>query len=325
MINVKLHDVLMARKRIADSVLATPLVYSDKMSELRGADVWMKMESLQRTGSFKIRGACNRLLALTPAERERGVITTSSGNFALGLGMAARSAKVDTIVVVPESTPETKLESIRRLGVQLVIHGANYDVAYAHAKGIAFDTGRTYVSSYADPWVVAGQGTVALEAFLAQPDFDLVLVPVGGGGLLSGVAMVAKSLNPSVKVVGIQTEASDPWLHSFRQRRIVDVEYRDTLADGLLGEAGADNLDMVLQYVDDILVVKESEVAEAMHWMIKYHHQIVEGSAAVGAAALLHHLPGLAGLKVLNIVTGSNVDASRVAMILNACELRGRS
>lgn len=320
MINVNLHDVLVAQKRIASSVMPTPLVYSDKMSELRGADVWMKMEALQRTGSFKIRGASNRLLALTPNERERGVITTSSGNFALGLGMAAKTANVDAIVVVPTSTPETKLESIRRLGVQLVIYGSNYDIAYAHAKEIALETGRTYVSSYADPWVVAGQGTVALEAFLAEPDFDLVLVPVGGGGLLSGVAMVAKSINPHVKVVGLQTESSDPWLHSFRQGKIVEVEYGETLADGLLGEAGADNLDMVLRYVDDILVVKETEVAEAMHWMIKYHHQIVEGSAAVGVAALLHHLPDISGLKVLNIVTGSNVDASRIAKILQACE-----
>lgn len=321
MIDVNLHDVLVAQKRIAGSVINTPLLYSDKMSELRGAQVWMKMESAQRTGSFKIRGASNRLLALTPAERQRGVITTSSGNFALGLGMAARTAKVDAIVVVPTSTPETKLESIRRLGVQLVIHGANYDIAYAHAKEIALDTGRTYVSSYADPWVVAGQGTVALEAFLAEPDFDLLLVPVGGGGLLSGVAMVAKSLKPGVKVIGVQTEASAPWLHSFRQRRIVEVEYGETLADGLLGEAGAANLGMVLRYVDDILVVKESEVAEAMHWMIKYQHQIIEGSAAVGVAALLHHLPELGGLKVLNIVTGSNVDASRIAKILHSVEM----
>ena len=321
MIDVNLHDVLVAQKRIAGSVINTPLLYSDKMSELRGAQVWMKMESAQRTGSFKIRGASNRLLALTPAERQRGVITTSSGNFALGLGMAARAAKVDAIVVVPTSTPETKLESIRRLGVQLVIHGANYDIAYAHAKEIALDTGRTYVSSYADPWVVAGQGTVALEAFLAEPDFDLLLVPVGGGGLLSGVAMVAKSLKPGVKVIGVQTEASAPWLHSFRQRRIVEVEYGETLADGLLGEAGAANLGMVLRYVDDILVVKESEVAEAMHWMIKYQHQIVEGSAAVGVAAMLHHLPELGGLKVLNIVTGSNVDASRIAQILHPFEM----
>ena len=162
---------------------------------------------------------------------------------------------------------------------------------------------------------------MALEAFLAEPDFDLLLVPVGGGGLLSGVAMVAKSLKPGVKVIGVQTEASAPWLHSFRQRRIVEVEYGETLADGLLGEAGAANLGMVLRYVDDILVVKESEVAEAMHWMIKYQHQIIEGSAAVGVAALLHHLPELGGLKVLNIVTGSNVDASRIAKILHSVEM----
>lgn len=320
MISVNLLDVLVAQKRIAGHVLPTPLMYSDKMSELSGAEVWMKMESLQRTGSFKIRGASNRLLALTPAERERGVITTSSGNFALGLGLAAKTVGVNAIVVVPTSTPETKLESIRRLGVQLVIHGANYDIAYAHAKEIALETGRTYVSSYADPWVVAGQGTVALEAFVAEPDFDLVLVPTGGGGLLSGVAMVAKSLSPGTKVIGLQTESSDPWLHSFRQRKVVEVEYKDTLADGLLGEAGAANLDMVLRYVDDVVVVKEAEVAEAMHWMIKYHHHIVEGSAAVGVAALLHHLPDVRGLKVLNIVTGSNVDASRIAQVLRAHE-----
>jgi len=320
MINVTLQDVFVAHKRILGRVQQTPLVYSDKMSELRGADIWMKMESLQRTGSFKLRGATNRLLALTPAERARGVITASSGNFALGLGTAAKLAHINAIVVVPLNTPQTKLESIRRTGVQLMLEGANYDAAYAHAKDVALKTGRTYVSSYEDPWVVAGQGTLALEAFMDEPHFDLILVPTGGGGLLSGVSMVAKSLNPGIKVIGLQTEASDPWLHSFRQRKAVQVEYGETLADGLLGEVGAANLDMVLRYVDDFLVVKESEVAEAMHWMVKYQHQIVEGSAAVGVAALLHHLPDIGGLKVLNIVTGSNVDSKRIAPILHAYE-----
>jgi threonine dehydratase len=320
MINVTLQDVFIAQKRIGGRVLATPLVYSDKMSELRGADVWMKMESLQRTGSFKLRGATNRLLALTPAERVRGVVTASSGNFALGLGTAAKLCAVNATVVVPTNTPETKLEAIRRTGVQLVVHGSNYDASYLHAKDIALKTGRSYVSSYEDPWVVAGQGTVALEAFMDEPHFDLILVPTGGGGLLSGISMVAKSINPGIRVLGLQTEASDPWRHSFQQRKVVEVEYGPTLADGLLGEVGAANLDMVLRYVDDILVVKEDEVAEAMHWMVKYHHQIVEGSAAVGVAALLHHLPDIAGLKVLNIVTGSNVDSNRIAPLLHSYE-----
>jgi threonine dehydratase len=320
MINVTLQDVFIAHKRIAGRVQQTPLVYSDKMSELRGADVWMKMESLQRTGSFKLRGATNRLLALTPAERARGVITASSGNFALGLGTAAKLAHINAIVVVPLNTPQTKLEMIRRTGVELMQAGENYDATYRHAKEVALKTGRTYVSSYEDPWVVAGQGTIALESFMDEPHFDLVLVPTGGGGLISGVAMVAKQLNPGIKVIGLQTEASDPWLHSFRARKVVEVEYGETLADGLLGEVGAANLDMVLRYVDDFLVVKESEVAEAMHWMVKYHHQIVEGSAAVGIAALLHHLPDIGGLKVLNIVTGSNVDSNRIAPILHAYE-----
>jgi len=320
MINVTLQDVFVAHQRIKGSVVPTPLVYSDQMSETRGADVWMKMESLQRTGSFKIRGATNRLLALTPAERARGVITASSGNFALGLGTAAKTAHVSAIVVVPKTTPQTKLDNIRRTGVQLLIEGENYDAAYKHAKSVAMKTGRIYVSSYEDPWVVAGQGTLALEAFLDEPHFDLILVPTGGGGLLSGVSMVAKSLNPGIKVIGLQTEASDPWLHSFRAQKVVEVEYGETLADGLLGEVGAANLDMVLRYVDDFLVVKESEVAEAMHWMVKYHHQIVEGSAAVGIAAMLHHLPDIGGLRVLNIVTGSNVDSNRIGPILHAYE-----
>jgi len=145
MINVTLQDVFIAQQRIAGHVTSTPLVYSDKMSELRGADVWLKMESLQRTGSFKLRGATNRLLALSPAERARGVITASSGNFALGLGTAARMAHVNAIVVVPETAPETKLENIRRLGVQLIVHGENYDASYKHAKEVALKTGRTYV------------------------------------------------------------------------------------------------------------------------------------------------------------------------------------
>jgi threonine dehydratase len=317
MLNVSFTDIVRARNRVKQEIVETPLVRSQILSEQTGADVWFKMESLQKAGSFKVRGALNKLASLSEEELANGVITASAGNHAQGVAYAANLKQVSAMIVVPRTAPETKKAGIKRYGAELVEYGDNYDEAEAHAYRLAKETGRTFVHAFEDNEIIAGQGTVALEALLADPDFDTILVPAGGGGLLCGVAIAAKAINPDVKVIGIQTHASPPWYYSFRAGKLVDVEYSDSLADGLHGGITQGNLDLALRVVDDIILVEEEHVAQAMYWLAKEHHYMVEGSGAVGVAALLQNqLPQLKGKKVLNIISGSNVDAAKLAKIV---------
>ncbi|GAA4716567.1 threonine ammonia-lyase [Brevibacillus fulvus] len=317
MLQVSFLDIIKAQNRIASEVVKTPLIRSEALSRLTEADVWLKLESLQKTGSFKIRGAFNKISSLTTEELSKGVITASAGNHAQGVAYASSLIGVSALIVVPETAPETKKAGIKKYGAELVVYGANYDEAEAHAYRLAEETGRTFVHAFEDNEIIAGQGTVGLEALLEKPDFDTILVPAGGGGLICGIAIAAKAINPDIKVIGIQTHASPPWYYSFRAGKLVDVEYSDSLADGLHGGITQGNLDLAIGLVDDFILVEEAHVAEAMAWMAKEHHYMVEGSGAVGIAALLQHSLGrLAGRKVLTIVSGSNVDAGKLAKLI---------
>lgn len=319
MLQVSFFDIVQAHKRIGGEVVKTPLVRSEMLAKQTGADVWFKLESLQKTGSFKLRGALNKIASLSEAELKSGVITASAGNHAQGVAYAASLKGVSALIVVPKTAPETKKAGIKRYGAELVVHGDSYDEAEQHAYQLAKETGRTFVHAFEDNEIIAGQGTVGLEALLEEPDFDTILVPAGGGGLICGIAIAAKTINPAVKVIGIQTHASPPWYYSFKAGKLVDVEYSDSLADGLHGGITQGNLDLALQIVDDIILVEEEQVAQAMYWMAKQHHYMIEGSGAVGIAALLNgYLPDLAGKKVLTIVSGSNVDAGKLAKIIQA-------
>lgn len=319
MLNVSFLDIVKAHKRIGTEVVKTPLFCSEILSKQVGAEVWFKMESLQKTGSFKVRGALNKIASLSEVELQSGVITASAGNHAQGVAYAASLKNVSALIVVPQRAPETKKAGIKRYGAELVVHGDSYDEAELHAYQLAKETGRTFVHAFEDNEIIAGQGTVGLEALLEEPDFDTILVPAGGGGLICGIAIVAKTINPSIRVIGIQTHASPPWYYSFRAKKVVDVEYqKESFADGLYGGITQGNVDLALQVVDDIILVEEEHVAQAMHWMAKEHHYMIEGSGAVGIAALLNgDLPDLKGKKVLNIVSGSNVDASKLAKIIS--------
>lgn len=317
MLNVPFLKIAKAHKQLYGQVTKTPLIQSSALSQASGADVWMKLECMQKTGSFKVRGALTKIASLSEAELANGVITASAGNHAQGVAYAASLKGISALIVVPKTAPETKKAGILRYGAELVVHGDNYDEAESYAYQLAKETGRTFVHAFEDNEIIAGQGTVGLEALLEEPDFDTILVPAGGGGLICGIAVAAKTFNPDVRVIGIQTHASPPWYYSFREKRLVDVEYSDSLADGLHGGITKGNLDMAIGLVDDFLLVEEEHVAQAMHWMAKEHHLIVEGSGAVGIAALLTGtVPDLKGKKVLTIVSGSNVDAAKLAKLI---------
>jgi len=312
-VDIALADVVVAYDRLRPHVRPTPMIRSAWLSARTGADVHLKCENLQETGSFKIRGALSKLLTLTDAERRAGVITASAGNHAQGVAWASRLLGVSALVVVPAGTPAVKQAGIRRYGAELTVAGDTYDAAADAARALQAATGRTYVHAYLDPAVTAGQGTVALEALRRGDAWDLALVPAGGGGLIAGVGTVLKAVRPHVRIYGIQSEASPPWVESFRVGRVVEVTYAPTLAEGLAGRIDPENFDLVRRVTDEMLTVPEAAIGEAMAGLFREHRLVVEGSGAVGVAALLTgRVRPPAGSRVLVVLSGGNVDPERL-------------
>jgi threonine dehydratase len=306
-----LAEVRAAADRIRPYVVRTPLERSARLSERSGADVWLKLECFQSTGSFKLRGALNALLPLSDEQRRRGVITASAGNHGLGVARAAQLLGIQAAVVLPETASTAKVEALRTSGAELVLAGATYDQAEAAGRQLAGDRAALFVSAYNDPAVVAGGGTIALEILEDLPQARTLVVPAGGGGLIGGVGLAAHGVDPNIVVHGVQSEAS-PALYAAKQAgRRVEVEVKDSLADGLSGnvEEGSITLDLVREHVRDVALVTELDIAEAMRRLVCEEHALVEGSAAVGVAALERRLVDAVGPTVV-ILTGRNVAAS---------------
>jgi threonine dehydratase len=309
---VTLLDVLAAARRIAPYVQRTPLERSAHLSDALGADVWLKLECFQLTGSFKLRGALNALLVLDEAARRRGVVTASAGNHGLGVARAASLTGLPAAVVVPETASAAKVELLRQSGCELILHGPDYDAAEAYAIDLAATRDATFVSAYDHPAVVAGGGTIALEILETLPETDVLVVPSGGGGLISGVALAAKGVRPEIAVYGAQSVAS-PALHAaVAAGRQVTVPVLDSLADGLSGNIaeGSITVELARRYVDQIVLVEEPEIAAAMRAILEQEHVLVEGSAAVTAAALQSGRLPVAGRRVVLVLTGRNVAPS---------------
>jgi len=272
-----------------------------------GAGIWLKLENQQRTRSFKLRGAANAVAVLDDAERSRGVVTASAGNHAQGLAAAGQVFGVRVLAVMPVDTPAIKVQHTQERGAETLLFGDSYDAAEAHARRLEPELGLTFVSAYNDPAVVAGQGTIALEVLADLPTAARVLVPVGGGGLVSGVGLALKSVNPSVQVIGVQSMAT-PAVFNFL--RGTSLPQAPTLAEGLAGdvEAGSITLDMIRQFMDDIVLVEETEIEDAIRWMLREHGQVVEGAGAVGVAALLTGRVEMDDGPTVVIISGGNVD-----------------
>lgn len=302
-------DVLKARKTLLGVLNRTPLTYSRELSELSGAEVHIKWENLQVTGSYKPRGACYRMSLLTPEECARGVITASAGNWALGVALAAKVRGIKATICVPANTPRVKIDRCRALGAELVLHGSYFDEAFAHCQELARKTGATYVSGTDDYDTFAGHGTVGLEIAEDLPDVQRVLVPVGGGGLASGISVWMKAVNPELKVIGVQSTAAHTMHECFKAKRLVDVPVLPTICEGLAGGITQLNLEMALAYIDDIVLAEESGLREAIMWVLRNERQVVEGSAVVGVAAILQKkLSFEKGEKVVVVVSGGNID-----------------
>ncbi len=320
-IDPSISDVLRAYRFLKHRVRHTPVERSFPLSELTGADVFIKWENHQFCGSFKIRGALNKMFSLTAEERARGVVTPSSGNHGQGVAFAASQLGVRAVVCVPGACPQTKREAIRRLGgewVELRVVGELYDDAEHEAHRLAGAEGMTFVSSYEDAVVISGAGTLGLELVMEEPDLDVILTPAGGGGLMNGIALAAKTLCPQVRIWGVQSVASQPWVASWEGGKVLEVSYEDSLADGLTGSIPQSLLDLAKTRMEGCFSVTEDEIAQAIAFLHREHHQVVEGAGAVGVAALLAgKVPvTLAGLRVGVVISGGNIDHVKLMSVL---------
>lgn len=311
-----LGDVRAAARRLQGVARRTPLERSDALSAAAGAEVHLKLEGMQRTGAFKLRGAYNALALLPPEARARGVVTASAGNHGVGVALAARLLGARAVVFVPEDAPEAKQKRIARLGAELRRVAGSYDDAHPAAVAFAERTGAAYLSAFSDPAVVAGQGTVGLEIFEELPQVRTIVVPVGGGGLAGGIGTVARALGPGVRVVGVQTDQTAAMHASLAAGRLTSVPYGPTLCEGLSGDVDDWSLALARRVVDEVVLVSEDAVRRAIRWLYVEEGVVAEGSAAVAAAALLEG--AVAGVEgpVAAVLTGSNLDAARLAPIL---------
>jgi threonine dehydratase len=311
-------DVLAAARRLRGVARRTPLQRSEGLSAAAGADVFLKLEGMQITGSFKLRGAYNRVATLSPEERARGLVTASAGNHGQGVALAAGLLGARARVFVPAGAPETKRRRIARFGAELELVEGGYDEAHAAAEAHAAEAGATFVHAYSDPQTVAGQGTVALEVYQELPEVLTLVVPVGGGGLANGCGIVARALGPGVRVVGVQTHATGAMHASLAAGSLCCPPQLETFCEGLSGETDERSLALARRVVDEVVLVSEEAVRRAMRWLFVEEGVVAEGSAAVAAAALLEGaLPNLAG-PVAVVLTGSNVDAARMAAVLGS-------
>lgn len=315
---VTLADVERARQRIDDALTTTPFARSEPFSTVCGASVFFKFENLHMTGSFKERGALNKLLTLTPEERARGVIAASAGNHAQGVAFHAGRLGIKATIVMPEATPLIKVSSTRNFGAQVMLTGLNYDEAYEEARRIEAEQGLTFIHPFDDREVIAGQGTIGLEILEQNPYLDYVVVPIGGGGLASGVAVAIKEVNPKIKIIGVQASAVPSMKASVDAGRVETVEAATTLADGIaVKRPGEVTFPLVQHYLDDIVTVDDEEIANAILLLLEREKTVVEGAGAVTLAALLNRkIPQVAGKKVGLVLSGGNIDVNLLARII---------
>ena len=303
-----------ARARMGAHVYHTPLLSSRILSHYSGFDVRLKAEIFQRTGSYKIRGPMNKFPQLTDEQKRRGVICSSAGNHAQGVALAAAIHGIKAVVVMAENATPSKVEATRAYGAEVVQHGTIWDEANEKAKELVGEQGYTYIHPFDDEQLIAGQGTLGLEIYQDWPDVDVVVVPIGGGGLISGVATALKACKPAVRIVGVESSGAPAMKLSVEQGHLVTLDRVDCVIDGLrVKRVGELNFDIVRRYVDDLVALPDREIFDAMVWVMHYCKLVVEGAAAAPVAALLHGLvQAPRGAKVACVLSGGNVNLEQL-------------
>ena len=316
---ITLADVQAARERLRSSIYYSPCAHSQMLSGLTDRAIFLKLENLQMTGSFKERGALNRIALLTPEEAARGVIAASAGNHAQGVAHHATRRGIRSLIVMPQQTPLVKVTATRNFGAEVVLHGANYDEAFAEAMRLRESTGMNFIHAFDDSAVMAGQGTIGLELMEQVPDLDAVVVPIGGGGLIGGIACAIKELRPEIKVIGVQTTRLPSMAMAVAQHGPVTLDPATTIADGIaVRRAGEVTFPVVDRYVDEIVTVDEDEIASAILVLLEREKTLAEGAGATGLAALLQRRTTLIpeGARTAVLVCGGNIDVTLLSRII---------
>ena len=312
---LNLQDIEQAAARLQGQVLDTPCVASQTLSQLTGCQLFLKFENLQYTASFKERGACNKLAQLNAAERARGVVAMSAGNHAQGVAFHAQRLGLRAVIVMPHFTPGVKVERTRAFGAEVILHGDTLDEARLHALALAEQQQLVLVHPYDDEQVVAGQGTVALEMLRSQPDLEVLVVAVGGGGLIGGMATAAKALKPSIEVVGVQARRFPAMVNAIMGT--LHPQGQHTIAEGIaVGRPGLITQELIRQHVDELLLVDEDDIEQAVLMLLEIEKTLVEGAGAAGLAAVLKHPERFAGRKVGLVLCGGNIEPLVLASII---------
>jgi threonine dehydratase len=316
-LSIQLADVLAARERLRGAIYYSPCPHSLMLSALTGQQVYLKLENLQMTGSFKERGALNRIAMLTPEQAARGVIAASAGNHAQGVAYHATKRGIRAVIVMPLTTPLVKVTATRDFGAEVVLHGANYDEAFTEAIRLCAEQDLTFIHPFDDPAVMAGQGTIGLELLEQVPLLEAVVVPIGGGGLIGGIACAIKESRPDIRIVGVQTSRLPSMAAAVEAHHPVTIDPATTIADGIaVRRAGDLTLPMVERYVDEIVTVDEDEIASAILMLLEREKTLAEGAGATALAALLQHRTSLKGAHTAVLVCGGNIDVTLLSRII---------
>ncbi|AZV46764.1 threonine ammonia-lyase [Nautilia sp. PV-1] len=315
---IPFEEIKQAHKRIKKVVYKTPFAYAPILSQKVGNEIYLKKENLQITGAFKLRGAFNKIASIPEEKRKKGVIAASAGNHAQGVAFSANYFNVPAIIVMPEATPLTKVTGVKEFGGEVVLAGNNYDEAYEYAVKLAEKKGFEFIHPFADDKVIAGQGTIGIEMLEQVPELDYIIVPIGGGGLISGIASAVKQINPHIKVIGVTAEGAPAMRLSFLSGSVQDTTFVKTIADGIaVRDTNPKMFKLVKEVVDDIVEVDDEEIANAILFLMERQKVVVEGAGAVGVAALLHHkIKFTAPKKVGVVLSGGNIDVTMINLII---------
>ncbi|MCV3385301.1 threonine ammonia-lyase [Campylobacter lari] len=315
---VELNKIYQAKQKIADFVLKTPFVHSSFLSEFLETAVFLKCENLQKTGAYKIRGAYNTIANLTKEQKQAGVIAASAGNHAQGVAISAKKFGIEAVIVMPEATPLLKVSATKNLGAKVILKGDNFDEAYAYALNYAKEHHLNFIHPFENESIIAGQGTLMLEMLDEISDLDMILAPVGGGGLISGVASAAKQINPAIKVIGVSAKGAPAMYESFKSKKIINSKAVRTIADGIaVRDVNKINFDIILECVDDFIQVDDEEIANAVLYLLEKHKITVEGAGASAVAALLHKKIDLKNHKKIGVIlSGGNIDVQMLNIII---------
>jgi threonine dehydratase len=314
---VTLSDIQAALGRIRDSIYLSPCNRSENFSQLTGNSVYLKLDNLQRTGAFKERGALNKLLTMSPEERAQGVIAASAGNHAQGLAYHAGRHGIRALICMPLTTPLIKVSATKSYGADVVLHGANYDEACEQAIRLGQEQHLTFVHPFDDDAVIAGQGTLGLEILQQHPEIEAIIAPIGGGGLIGGIACAIKESNPKVRIIGVQPARLPSMKVAIAEGKPVTLSPAATIADGIaVRRCGDRTLPLVQKYVDEIVTVDEEEIANAVLLLLEREKTLAEGAGAAAIAALINHKVQLSGKKIAVLVCGGNIDVTLLARIM---------